>query len=167
VLSSHVKVRPVELSDDAGFRRRIVRLAVTSVFGLAAIALLALATLEAPPLVDGALLAGWATMPVLLLVSLRWPAVRWALVVPSTLVGLGLVGVCVLALPGEAVAAAGWLLVTAGIVLGGVLGAWFWFRLAPVPAALDDPFSPPRWALVGVHVALVVGGLLLVAVAAA
>jgi hypothetical protein len=59
--------------------------------------------------------------------------------------------------------AAGWWLLTAGIVLGIVLGAWFWFRWLPVPAALDDPFSPGRWALIAVHAALVLVGLVVVA----
>jgi hypothetical protein len=165
--AARARGRAVELSDDARFRTRIVRLAATSVFGLAAIALLARATLDAPAAVDGALFAGWVTMPALLLLSLRRPSVRWALVVPSALVGVGLLGVCAVALPDDAVAAAGWLLVTAGTLLGGVLGAWFWFRLAPVPAALDDPFAPARWALVTVHVTLLVAGLVLVAIAAA
>jgi hypothetical protein len=104
-------------------------------------------------------------MPTLLVASLRRPLVRYALVVPSTLVGLGLLAICAVALPEDGVAAAGWVLTTAGIVLGGVLGIWFWFRLLPVPAALDDPFSPGRWALVMTHVALVVAGLILVGVA--
>jgi hypothetical protein len=156
----------VELSDDVRFGGRIRRLAATSVVGLGAIALLALTTLDAPRAVDGALLAGWGTMPLLLVLSLRWPVLRWALVVPSSLVGIGLAALCAVALPADAAAATGWLLVTAGIVLGGVLGVWFWFRLAPVPAALDDPFSPARWTLVAIHVALVVTGLLLVAVTA-
>jgi hypothetical protein len=167
VLAGHARGRAVELSHDGRFRRRVVRLAATSVVGLAAIALLAVTTIDAPRAVDGALVGGWATMPVLLLLSLRRPAVRWALVVPSSLVGLGLIGVCAVALPGDTIAATGWLLATAGILLGGVLGAWFWFRLAPVPAAFDDPFSPARWALVAVHVTLVVAGLVLVAVTAA
>ncbi|MCJ7709607.1 MAG: hypothetical protein MUQ32_02145, partial [Chloroflexi bacterium] len=59
----------------------------------------------------------------------------------------------------------GWLLMTIGVGLGGVLGLWLWFRLMPVPAALDDPLAPGRWALIGVHVALVVIGLALAATA--
>jgi hypothetical protein len=157
---------PVELSHDARFAGRIRRLAATSVAGLGAIALLALATLDAPLLVDGALLAGWALMPTLLVLSLRRPLVRYALVVPSTLVGVGLFALCAVALPEDAVAAAGWLLATVGIALGGFLGFWFWFRLLPVPPALDHPFAAARWALVAAHVVLVVVGLLLVAGAA-
>jgi hypothetical protein len=49
--------------------------------------------------------------------------------------------------------------------MGGGLGLWLWYRLLPVPAALDDPGSPGRWLLIGVHVALVVGGWLLAATA--
>jgi hypothetical protein len=55
-------------------------------------------------------------------------------------------------------------LVTAGVLLGGVLGLWFWYRLLPVPAALDDPFSRGRWTLIAVHVSLIVVGLVLAAV---
>jgi hypothetical protein len=47
---------------------------------------------------------------------------------------------------------------TIGVGLGGVLGLWLWFRLAPVPAALDDPLAPGRWGLIAVHVALVAIG---------
>ncbi len=105
-------------------------------------------------------------MPVVLVLSLRMPVLRYALALPSTLVGLALVAVCVTALPAQAWARAGWLLLTAGIWFGGSLGAWFWFRWAPVPARLGDPFSRGRWALVAVHVLLVVVGLVLVGVAA-
>ena len=49
----------------------------------------------------------------------------------------------------------------AGILLGSVLGLWFWYRVLPVPAALDDPFSPGRWTLIGIHIALIVLGLML------
>jgi hypothetical protein len=31
----------------------------------------------------------------------------------------------------------------------------------PVPAALDDPFSPGRWTLIGIHIAMIVLGLML------
>ena len=53
------------------------------------------------------------------------------------------------------------MLVTAGILLGSVLGLWFWYRLLPVPSALDDPFSPGRWTLIGIHIAMIVLGLML------
>jgi hypothetical protein len=53
--------------------------------------------------------------------------------------------------------------VTAGILLGSLLGLWFWYRLLPVPASLDDPFSPGRWTLVTAHIALIVVGLALAA----
>jgi hypothetical protein len=59
----------------------------------------------------------------------------------------------------------GWLTTTAGILLGGGLGAWFWYRWFPVPASLEDPCSRARWLLIGVRVALIVAGLLLVALA--
>jgi hypothetical protein len=151
---------PLELSADARFAGRIRRLAATSVFGLGAIALLSAATLDAPRAVDAALVGGWVLMPVLLAFSLRRPLVRYALVVPSTLVGVGLVVLCLVALPhGDPVAVAGWLLVTAGVLVGGWLGLWFWFRIVPVPAVLDDPFSRGRWALIGLHVALILVGL--------
>lgn len=52
---------------------------------------------------------------------------------------------------------------TAGVLMGGVLGLWFWFRLVPVPRFLDDPFSPGRWALVTAHIILIVAGLGLIA----
>jgi hypothetical protein len=100
-------------------------------------------------------------MPALLFASLRDPRWRYVLVLPSTLVGVPLLAICAFWLPEGPVAAAGWLLVTAGILLGSVLGLWFWYRVLPVPAALDDPFSPGRWTLIGIHIALIVLGLML------
>lgn len=144
-------------------RGRIRRLTATSVVGLSAIALLALATLDAPAALDAALLVGWALMPALLALSLLRPRLRYALVVPSTLVGGALLATSALALPESALAWTGWALLTGGVLLGGALGAWFWYRLLPVPAALDDLLSAGRWTLVALHVTLIVGGLTLVA----
>ncbi len=151
--------RGVELSDDARFAARIVRLAATSLIVLGVVWRLAAGLTAAPAWVGPALLAGWLLMPTVLLLSLRTPSLRYALTVPSLLVGGALLGVCATALPSTPAAATGWRLLTLGIWFGGVLGLWFWFRLAPVPAALDDPFAPGRWALVAAHVGLVVVGL--------
>ncbi len=119
---------------------------------------LAVATLEAPVAVDAAFAAGWLLMPLTLVASLRRPGLRYGLVLPASLVSIGLLSVCLGWLPVDPAATAGWLLMTAGVALGGGLGLWLWFRLLPVPARLDDPFSTARWALIGVHVALVVAG---------
>lgn len=54
-------------------------------------------------------------------------------------------------------------MMTAGVLMGGVLGLWFWYRPAPVPLRLDDPFSRGRWLLIGAHVALIVVGMMLAA----
>lgn len=77
---------------------------------------------------------------------------------PSSLVGIPLLGISALFLPASAAAAAGWLLITTGILLGSAMGLWFWYRVLPVPRALDGPFSAGRIALVGAHVALIVIG---------
>ena len=150
---------PVELSDDRRMAGRVRRLARTAMVALGIIWWLAVTTLEAPPLLGVALLLGWASMPIILLLSLRHPRLRYALVIPSSLVGLPLLGISVLFLPSGPVAAAGWLLITAGILLGSGLGLWFWYRVLPVPRALHDPFSPGRLGLIGVHVALIVVGV--------
>jgi hypothetical protein len=134
------------------------RLARTAAVALGIIWWLAVSTLEAPPMVGASLLLGWASMPAILVMSLRRPRLRYALVLPSSLVGVPLLGISALFLPASAVAAAGWLLMTAGILLGSALGLWFWYRVLPVPRALDDPFSAGRIALIGVHVALIVAG---------
>jgi hypothetical protein len=153
---------PVELTDDRRIARRVKRLAAVSSVALGLIWALAVTTLETPPLLEAALAAGWVTMPTVLLASLRRPSVRYWLALPSTLVGLGLVAVCVGWLPGDRLAAMGWLLMTTGVLFGGVMGLWLWFRVLPVPATLDDPVSAARWGLIGVHVALIVTGLVLV-----
>jgi hypothetical protein len=49
----------------------------------------------------------------------------------------------------EALAAAGWLLMTVAILLGCLLGRWFWVSSRSGPDGVDDPFSPGRMALVG------------------
>lgn len=148
----------VELSSDPRFERRIRRLAVVSAVALGLIWGLVVATLEAPLAVDVAFAAGWLLMPLTLVASLRRPRLRYGLVLPASLVSIGLLAACLGWLPADPLVAAGWLLMTAGVALGAGLGLWLWYRLLPVPARLDDPFSTGRWALIGVHVALVVAG---------
>lgn len=149
---------PVELTGDVRVRGRVLRLAGVSLVALGLLTGLAAASLDAPPAVMASLVAGWILMPGVLTWSLRELRARYLLVVPSSLVMLGLVAVCVGWMPPSTMAAAGWLLMTIGVGLGGVLGLWLWFRLAPVPAALDEPLAPGRWALIAVHVALIAIG---------
>jgi hypothetical protein len=156
---------PVELTTDPRFRRRVVRLTIVSAIALGLIWGLAVATLAPPVPIAAALLAGWALMPAILAASLGRPRLRYGLVVPASLVSVGLLAIAVGWLPAEPVAAGGWLLMTAGVALGGSLGLWLWYRLLPVPAALDDPFAPLRWGLVGVHVIMIVAGFALAATA--
>lgn len=159
---SYALGEPVELTKGAAFAGRIIRLALTSSIALGLVWWLAGATLEIPLILETSLAAGWVLMPLMLLASLRWPRVRYALVLPSSLVGLPLLVICARYLPDASLASTGWLLVTGGILLGSVLGIWFWFRWLPVPASLHDPFSRGRWLLVALHIALIVGGLALV-----
>ena len=157
----------VEMTADSRFGIRVIRLAATSVVALGLIWGFQAATLNAPAFVGICLAAGWASMPVLLMVSLRWPMARYGLALPSTLVGFGLIAICLTALPSDwGAARVGWLMTTAGVLMGGVLGLWFWFRLAPVPRFLDDPFGPGRWTLVAIHIALIVVGLALIGLSA-
>lgn len=149
---------PVELTGDERVRNRVLRLAGVSLVALGLVTGLAAATLDAPPAVMASLAAGWILMPAALTWSLRELRARYLLVVPSSLVTLGLIAICIGWMPPSVMAAAGWLLMTIGVGLGGVLGLWLWFRLLPVPAALDDPLAPGRWALIAVHVALVAIG---------
>ena len=152
---------PVELTADRRIAGRVKRLAATSAVALGLIWVLAVTTLETPMAVDAALAAGWIMMPAFLVSSLWRPSFRYWLIVPSTLVGLGLVAVSLGWLPKDPAAAAGWLLMTVGVLLGGVMGLWLWFRVLPVPATLDDPFSAGRWALIALHIALITMGLAL------
>ena len=152
----------IEMSADRAFRLRIVRLAAVSAVALGIIWALA-ADVRQVGLIPMRLLAsGWALMPTVLLASLGYPRLRYALVVPATLVTIALGTVSLDVLSRADKLAAGWLLVTSGVLVGDILGLWFWFRLVPVPSALNDPFSRDRWALVGLHVALVAGGLVLI-----
>lgn len=155
---------PVELSADSSFALRVRRLGLVSLVALGVIWGLAVATLDAPAIVDGALLAGWILMPTVLFASLARPMLRVGLTLPSTLVTLGLLAIAVAWLPDSPVAATGWVLILAGVALGGGMGLWLWYRLLPVPDALAHPFSPGRWLLIGVHVALIVVGMALAAV---
>lgn len=152
----------LEMTADRAFAHRVARLAITSALALGAIWALARVGAALRPAIGHLLLGGWALMPAVLLASLRRPRLRYALVVPATLVTVALVALSVAAVSQHAAAAAGWALVAGGVLVGDVLGLWFWFRVFSVPRALRDPFSRGRWALVGLHVALVVSGLLLV-----
>ena len=154
---------PVELSADPVFARRVRRLGLVSLVALGVVWGLAVTTLEAPPPVEGALLAGWALMPAVLFASLAWPMLRLGLTLPATLVTLGLLAITAGWLPDAPIAAAGWVLMLGGVALGGAMGLWLWYRLLPVPAVLAHPFSPARWLLIGVHVALIVVGMALAA----
>ncbi len=140
------------------------RLAVISVVALGLIFALWARTGHSSALIGIGLAAGWVLMPSMLVLSLRWPAIRYGLALPSTLGGLALLAFC-LSSPAVSLAARiGWWQIFAGVVMGGVLGGWFWFRWLPVPAQLNDPFSIGRWALIAVHAGLIVAGVVLVAV---
>lgn len=152
---------PIEMTNDAAFSRRVRRLVVISLVALGAIWALALATTEAPLVADLLLAAGWIGMPTLLLASLERPRLRFLLTAPAISVTVGLVMVA-LQSGMEGLALAGWWLTSAGVGVGGALGTWFWFRWIPVPRELDQPFSSGRWALIGLHAALVVAGIALV-----
>lgn len=154
--------RSLELTSDPAFARRVVRLAATSAVVLGLIWWLARSTLQVDALIDRALLGGWLLMPTMLTLSLRRPRLRYALAIPSGLVGAALVAICLTSLPANGMSRLGWMLVTGGVLLGGTLGLWFWFRWMPVPPGLADPFSPGRWRLIALHVGLIVTGLILV-----
>lgn len=148
----------VELTADRLFAHRIRRLVAISTVALGVIFGLALAD-DAEVWVLVLLGIGWATMPAILVLSLRRPLLRYALLLPATAVSIGLIGET-LGAPNST--GGGWLLITLGILLGGTLGAWFWFRWFPVPRAFDDPYGVPRVALVGLHIGLVLIGMAMV-----
>jgi hypothetical protein len=153
---------PVELSGDRRFAGRVRRLAAVSALFLGLIWWAAANERGAPGWAILLLAAGWATMPTLLVASLWHPLLRVLLVIPSTLVTFGLAGAIALGENGGMSATAGWLMLLAGILMGDVLGLWFWLRLAPAPVGMDDPFATMRWAAICVHIALILLGLVLV-----
>ncbi len=155
----------IEMTADQTFGKRVRRLVVISIIALGVICALSAGTLVTHPGITSALLAGWILMPALLGISLRIPRIRYLLAVPSIFVSSGLIGICLTAMPSDSMARTGWLSITVGILLGGMLGVWFWYRWLPVPRALDNPFSPGRWALIALHVSGVIVGLLLVLLA--
>lgn len=134
---------------------------LTAVSGVALGVVWALAvTAGASRTIGLALLAGWFAMPVVLWASLEAPRLRYLLVVPACLVGAGVTSLALTA-GGGVVERAGWVALAAGMWMGGILGTWFWFRLAPVPAALDRPAAPARLALIRMHVWFISAGLAL------
>ena len=153
---------PVELTLDPRIRRRVRRLAAVSAVALGLIWGLAVATTASPAWVGVALFTGWLLMPTVLLASLRDTRLRYGLVGPSVLVSLGLLAIVLGPSPGG-IAALGWLMILIGILLGGLMGLWFWFRILPVPIALDAPDAAGRWAIIALHVGLIVVGFALAA----
>jgi hypothetical protein len=148
----------VELTANRLFAHRVRRLIVISTVALGVIWGLAFVD-DAEVWVLVLLGVGWLTMPTILALSLRRPMLRHALVVPASAVAIGLIGMTLAAPDSTNV---GWLLVTLGILVGGTLGAWFWFRWLPVPRVLDDPYGSARVALVGLHIGLVLIGVAMV-----
>lgn len=158
-----MRPHPVELTADSAFSRRVIRLAMTSAVMLGVVWVMSRSKLEAAPSIEHALAGGWILMPLILSLSLRWPRLRYALILPSGLVAVALVAISLTALPEPTGARVGWLLITIGVLEGAVLGMWFWFRWFPVPDWLDHPFSRARWSLIGLHVVPIVVGVVSVA----
>jgi hypothetical protein len=157
----------LEMTGDARFAPRVRRLTITSGIALGLVWMFAVTTLDANSTVEYLLLAGWILMPSVLGSSLMRPRFRWLVAAPATLVTVALMAICLTALPSQGPEREGWVLITTGVLMGGLLGLWFWYRWIPVPRSLDDPRSPRRWALIGVHVGLIVTGLALVAIGTA
>ncbi len=150
---------PVELTEDPRIRRRVRRLAVVSALALGLIWGLAVATTAAPVWVDVTLFAGWLSMPLVAGGEPPRRPVRYGLVVPSVLVSLGLLAIVIAGSSPGGLAGLGWLLILVGVLLGGLMGLWFWFRVVPVPVVLDAPDAAARWAIIAVHVGLIVVGI--------
>ena len=155
--------RPLELSPDRQFAHRVRRLGLVSLAAPGVIWWLAATRTGAASPLLVALLVGWWLMPAVLLGSIPVPALRPLVIAPATLITLPVLAIVMWWLPGQAMADLGWMLIAAGLLLGGMLGGWLWFRWLPVPVALDPPFAPARWALIGVHVGLICLGLILAA----
>lgn len=157
--------RAVEMTGDPRFRGRVRRLAITSGVALGVVWAMAVVTLDSSRTIEALLLAGWISMPTVLSLSLVRPSIRRLVAVPAVMVTVGLVGICLWELPTSGLARTGWLTLTAGILLGGGMGAWFWYRWIPVPRAFDDPYSTGRVTLIVAHVGLVVAGTALILLA--
>jgi len=140
---------------------RIKRLVGISAIALGLIAVLVGAVPNLGWLPPTLMVIGWILMPLLLAYSLRHPAWRYLLAVPAAAVSIALLLVSI-EFEGSAWATAGWWTMTTGVLLGGSLGTWFWYRWVPVPHQLSEPFSRGRWLLVGIHVGLIVSGWVLV-----
>jgi hypothetical protein len=164
-MNATIARRPgIEMTGNSRFRGRVRRLAITSGVALGVIWALAVGTLDASPRIDGLLLAGWISMFAVLAASLARPSLRRLVVAPALMVTTALIGICLWELPRSGLARAGWLILTAGILMGGGMGAWFWYRWVPVPRVLDDPYAPARLSLIAAHVGLVVVGTTLILV---
>lgn len=152
----------VELTSDPCFLRRIKRLILVSAMALGLICLLVLTTTDIGWIPTGLLVGGSLSMPILLAGSLSKPQWRYLLAVPAGMVSASLL-IIALGFEGSSDARFGWWLMTAGVLMGGTLGGWFWYRWAPVPRIFNEPFSTGRWTLIAVHAGLVVvGGVLVV-----
>lgn len=150
-----------EMSTNVRFRRRLRRLIVVSTVMLGSITLLAVLSTDARPITIGLLAAGWLLMPTLLYAGLDRPRLRYLLMVPATLVTAGLI-VVANGVEAGPTARLGWWLITGGVLFGGGLGGWFWYRWMPVPGHLEDPFSSGRISLIAIHVGLILIGMGLV-----
>ena len=153
----------MEMSSDPDIARRIKRLIAISAVALGLIFLLICTAAEAGPGPTGLMIGGWATMPILLAGSLSSPRWRYLLAIPAGLVSASLL-IVALGFEGSITARIGWWMMTAGVLEGGTLGGWFWYRWVPVPRPFDQPFSAGRWVLVALHAALVVTGGAFVAI---
>lgn len=133
---------------------RVRRLAVVSSIALGLVWWLSLDVSGAGALERWGLLAGWVLMPATLVASLFDAWARFAVGVPASLVSLVALRLTWLEFP-----SAGWMLLAAGVLLGGMLGMWSWFRWAPIPAMFRAPYGRGRRALIAVHVALTAAGI--------
>lgn len=148
----------VELTTDPLFAHRVRRLVWISSIALGVIALLAIRS-DAPGWSIVMLVAGWVLMPMILALSLRRPKVRYGLVIPASLVTLGLLGPVTVSIGASLV---GWVMILVGILVGATLGMWFWYRWLPVPDGFNDPYGARRMVLIGAHIGLVLFGVAVV-----
>ena len=155
---------PIELSTDPRFARRVRRLGIVSLAGPGLLWWLAATRLAVPPPLLAVMLAGWWLMPAVLFASIPLPSLRPLLIVPATLITAPVLAIVVWWAPERLIPGLGWALIAVGLLIGAFAGGWFWFRWGPPPpAALDDPFSPARWGLIGIHVGCLAVGFVLAA----